>query len=268
MRSSIAIPPWCAAALPLALYACGTGGTTEPPPDSGESLERPTPAAMTLVSGDNQEGVAGLPLPEALVVRVTTRRGYEMSGVPVVWRVATGAGLLFDLDTSDTTGTVVLRTRSGVVVPGAVAVGFIPTEPGRVTVTAEADGLPDDVVTFRADVDPFTFEWPAVAGAALTYERDTARSPLPPFEGRELERYVLHASGDFELQFYDERGFFALGGTYTPRNGLFPLRFADDVRWHATGRFDETGCLVVHYSLVAELVGFMDGVFCPRSEAP
>jgi len=51
-----------------------------------------TPTVVTIVSGNNQIGVAGAVLAESLVVRVTDQNGINVVGVTVTWTVTGGGG--------------------------------------------------------------------------------------------------------------------------------------------------------------------------------
>jgi adhesin/invasin len=73
------------AALAVVLQACGSEGTN--PPDT-------TPAAITIVSGDNQTAQVGTALGNPLVVRVTNAAGGALNQVTVNWSVLAGGGTL------------------------------------------------------------------------------------------------------------------------------------------------------------------------------
>src|SRR6478672_10407976 len=76
------------AALGLALatlLACGGDSLTVP--DQG------TPSAIALVRGDRQDGAAGEPLGDSLVVRVTDRFGDPVGGVEVAWTPQSGGSV-------------------------------------------------------------------------------------------------------------------------------------------------------------------------------
>jgi hypothetical protein len=69
----------------LALVACGGGG--------GGGHETPvTAASITIVSGNNQTGVAGSALPTALGVSVKDSSGRAFAGASVRWAVVAGGG--------------------------------------------------------------------------------------------------------------------------------------------------------------------------------
>ncbi len=58
---------------------------------SGVSVVTPA-TAITLVAGTNQRAVAGMPLPQAIVVRATNRKGAPASGKTVEFRIPDGQG--------------------------------------------------------------------------------------------------------------------------------------------------------------------------------
>lgn len=94
----------CLATLPFALLlACST-------PPTGPS----SPSRIELVSGDNQEGVAGYLLPEPVVVRVVDERGNPVDGVELTATItAPLARVQSDNWISDDEGLVTLRWRRG-----------------------------------------------------------------------------------------------------------------------------------------------------------
>ncbi len=120
------------AVLPIGLALSGCSG--ELPPEPGPPLEPPiVPAAIAMVSGDQQDGKAGEQLGEPFVVRAEDAQGNEVVNVPVTWRVTSGAGDVFRL-TSEGYLESVTSTLTG---PGGLAqVTFRPTVLGPSTVTA------------------------------------------------------------------------------------------------------------------------------------
>ncbi len=104
----------CALVLVAALTAaCGGEQTaTEPPVPTGP----PVPAAIALVSGDNQSGTVGQPLGQPLVVRVAGQSLAQpqldfndpRKGVTVTWTVTSGGGTLSSTSTAtDEQGVIV-----------------------------------------------------------------------------------------------------------------------------------------------------------------
>ncbi|MGH7614526.1 MAG: leishmanolysin-related zinc metalloendopeptidase [Gemmatimonadales bacterium] len=76
----------CGIAAIALVPACQTADRTGPAPAD--------PSAMALVSGNGQAGLAGQPLAQPLVVRVTTASGAGTAGVAVTWAVTAGGGTL------------------------------------------------------------------------------------------------------------------------------------------------------------------------------
>ncbi len=70
--------------LGIVTQGCGDGGTG---PDT-------TPAAVVIVSGNNQTAQVGTALGSPLVVRVTNAAGGALSGITVTWSVLAGGGTL------------------------------------------------------------------------------------------------------------------------------------------------------------------------------
>lgn len=262
MRFAISMPRWAAIPLGLVLFACGGDGLVEPP------TEPPSPAAIVMVSGNDQEGKAGELLPEPFVVRVTDANGDGVEGVEVTWRTTSGHGTLFEPTRSVVSHSSWLTTPTNA--GGLAAARLIPTTPGALTVTAVADGLEGGVATFTTRAAPH--DWPPVSGSALVYERTSEHGGFTdPYHGTLFERYVLHENGRFALQFDSgKRGFFEYAGTYSRDGGSITLDFdawsaAGD--WRAGAGFDDSDCLVVEYNIIMLLSDFEDGVYCPASDA-
>ena len=75
--------PAVAILVPLLLSACSD--STEPSPG-------PTPTAITVFDGNNQQAQAGPVLPQPLRVRVTDAEADPVAGVTVTWSVVAGGG--------------------------------------------------------------------------------------------------------------------------------------------------------------------------------
>ena len=73
----------------LAALSCGGDDTLTGPDSSGP------PAAMTIVSGNEQSGTVGTELPAPVVVRVTDADGLPVKGQIVNFRVVSGGGSVF-----------------------------------------------------------------------------------------------------------------------------------------------------------------------------
>src|SRR5688572_7365575 len=101
------------AAVLLLLSGCDTAA--EPP--------QPDPAALEIVSGDDQEFVVGAALPNPLVVRVTDLNGNPKQGALVKWTVTGYGSVSPDSSRTDAAGT-------------AQTTWTLPTSAGAATVTA------------------------------------------------------------------------------------------------------------------------------------
>lgn len=87
----------------------------------------PAGAALTVVSGSGQTGVAGTALPQPLVVKLTLADGRPVPGAPVTWAVS-GGTVTPSVSTTDAQGT-------------ASAQWVLPTGPGTATATATTPGV-------------------------------------------------------------------------------------------------------------------------------
>jgi hypothetical protein len=106
---------------------------------SSSTWARTAVSFLTRVSGNSQVAVAGQPLPQSLVVRVTSdEAGTVAPGVAVTWAVVTGGGHLSQ--TTDTTGADGLSTVAWTL--GAIT--------GQQTATATVAGATGSPVPFTA----------------------------------------------------------------------------------------------------------------------
>lgn len=140
MRISRWTLQWTAASIGVVLFAFGCEGPTQPAQPSG------APAAIALVSGENQEGKAGERLPHPFVVRVTDERGAGVRNVEISWRVVSGTGD-FSAPGGKRSSTVSRPTDAD----GFARATFRPTAVGMSAVAAEATGLPGSPVTFTTE---------------------------------------------------------------------------------------------------------------------
>lgn len=108
------------------------------------------PVALAMVSGDRQEGKAGVPLQNEFVVRVTDAEGFGVEGVEVTWKVAAGAGRIASIFHGEgyLCGSIAGCTDAR----GYSHVEFRPTTIGTTMVTAEIVGLAGSPVTFTTEV--------------------------------------------------------------------------------------------------------------------
>lgn len=98
------------------------------------------PAALTIVSGDEQSGDPFVELPEPLVVAVADRFGNPVEGVAVRWEVTAGRG---EVSAEESSSNAAGRAQ----VTWTLAF-FLGTQ----TVEASVDGVDGSPVTFRASI--------------------------------------------------------------------------------------------------------------------
>jgi hypothetical protein len=137
---------------PFSLLSCsdsGPGRLTEPREPADSVPRRPLPFAITMVSGNGQEGMAGLPLRRHLVVWLSDADGQPVAGANVAWKVETGAGRIWSVFDGEV---VLCDSIDGCTdTRGHSQVEFVPTTVGTATVTAEVAGIEGSPVTFTAD---------------------------------------------------------------------------------------------------------------------
>lgn len=80
--------------------------------DSTKNTAPPTPAAITVIKGDAQQGVVGQPLSDSLVVLVVDADGQPLAGQKVTFRLMVqepGAAVLPEAVTSDAHGLAAIQ---------------------------------------------------------------------------------------------------------------------------------------------------------------
>jgi hypothetical protein len=215
-------------ALVIAALAAVACRESEGPPTA------PVPARsgqLSLVSGDNQEGVPGNELANPFTVKVADQLG-AVGGVRVNWKVESGEGQLLPSATTWTDGS------------GLTQVRFIPGT-HRAIVSAAVDGASGSSVRFQT-----------VPRTVAVYTR------VPPPSGCPLgdcERFVFYADSTFALQY--PQGL-AYQGSYR-----FSYRFQNSVGLSLTfAQFGYASAVLWGDSLLVEypdnmsLIGF-EGVY-------
>ena len=120
------------------------------------TLPPPTPTRLSILSGENQEGLIGEPLTNPFIVQVRDQYGNPMAGVAVRFVVRTGGGTLSNpTATTDANGQVDSTLHLG-------------TAPGTNTVEVSVEGIAE-IVTFRAVVKLFEFDLSLPSGIRLIH---------------------------------------------------------------------------------------------------
>jgi len=137
--------------------ACSADSPLAPTPATTNQPTIPAaPAAIALVSGNDQHGKAGEPLAEPLAVRVTDANGSGLSGVAVLFGIASGAGA-FGGSCNPNSPMPVRSSQTDQ--DGIARMTFLPTVLGRTTVTAHVAGRQDASVTFTVEATVLVIEF-------------------------------------------------------------------------------------------------------------
>ena len=120
------------------------------------ALPPPIPMTLSIVSGENQEGLTGEPLANPFIVQVHDQYGNPMAGVPVTFTVSETDGLLTD-------ATVITNTNGE-----AESTLTFGTEPGAYTVQASVEGIAQ-TVTFNAIAELLEFNLSLSTGLNLIH---------------------------------------------------------------------------------------------------
>ncbi len=155
-----------------------TSATTEVTIVQSEELPRPTTGEATiinLVSGNNQEGVVGEPLPQPLEVIVTDPEGNPVAGEEVTFQVTMGGG------TIDEVSSVTVPTDGA----GKVAVSLtLGLEPGLAMVRVNFAGNQNMPAEFMATgLAPRPIEETRLSGVVMTPEFRAIPGITVIFEG-------------------------------------------------------------------------------------
>ncbi len=120
------------------------------------TLPPPTPTALSIVSGENQEGLTGETLANPLVVQVHDQYGNPIEGVTVTFTVHTGTGALLDTTvTTDENGRAETTLTLG-------------NDPGANTVQVSVEGIVEPV-TFNLIAELLEFGLSLPAGINLIH---------------------------------------------------------------------------------------------------
>lgn len=226
----------------MGLFACGSDRPTEP-------ADPPAPAAMVVLSGDQQEGTAGEKLSQPFVVRVTNHEGRAVPEIPVSWRVTSGEGQWLVLG-AYVRGPILTTTNAD----GVATARFRPTTNEPSTVAAKVHGNSEVRVTL--EVLPSLPTFPPVPASSDVYLREA------PDEWGLVSRYVLHQGTAFELQFLSDR-FFSYTGQYSRSGSVITFDFdASNTAgpWKAEGTLHGDR-LNVEYNAIMWLADFRNGIY-------
>ena len=170
----------------------GTGGSLiRVATGSVTSTSPAAPAALTIVSGNNQSAQAGRELANPIVVQVADAASNPLAGVAVSFSVASGGGSLNQ--------TLVITDGNG----QAQAVWTLGTYPGTNTVTATVTGLPAVTFTSSGTLAPAGPGIITVAGSTWVFSGaggPATNAPLAP-----MWKIAMDAAGNL---------FVANGGNY------------------------------------------------------
>ena len=120
------------------------------------TLPPPTPTSLSIISGGNQEGFTGEPLPNPFVVQVHDQYGNPMEGVPVTFTGSETDGML--------SATTVTTDPDG----QAKTTLTLGTEPGTNTVQVSVEGIAQ-TVTFNAIAELLEFDLSLSIGLNLIH---------------------------------------------------------------------------------------------------
>lgn len=232
---------WYLPPLLLGLFACGNDRPTEP-------VDPAAPAAIAVLSGDQQEGTAGEQLSQPFVVRVTNSDGRAVPEIPVSWRVTSGEGRWLALG-EYVSGPILTTTDAD----GVTTARFQPTTDEPSTVAAKVQGNSEVRVTLN--VLP-SLAFPPAPASSDVYLREA------PDEWGLVSRYVLHEGTAFELQFLSDR-FFSYTGQYSRSGSVITFDFdASNTAgpWKAEGTLHGDR-LNVEYNAIMWLADFRDGTY-------
>ncbi len=155
-----------------AATASASGLTGSPVTFNASATAPPTPTAIALVSGDNQNGKTLQSLSSPFVVKVTDDLGTGMSGVTVSWAVMAGDGDL----SSSSTDTNAQGEASAILTPG--------TTTGDIMVTATVAGLTGSPVMFNSRTTVLVIE---MSGIAFVYPDGSINSGATVAVGDTIE---------------------------------------------------------------------------------
>ena len=124
--------------------------------NAGASLPPPMPTALSIISGDNQNGLTGETLADPFVVEVRDQNGDPLEGVTVTFTVSAGDGSLSDTSVdTDVNGLAQTTLTLG-------------SEPGTNTVDVSVEEI-TETATFNAAAELLEFDLSLPSGISLIH---------------------------------------------------------------------------------------------------
>ena len=224
---------------------------------SAEATTTPSvPTVLSIISGDNQTGLAGETLANPFVVEVRDGNDTPVAGVTVTFTVLTGGGTL-----SVTTGTTDANGQS----ESTLTLG---SDPGANTVEVSAENI-DETVTFNAEAvlpPPTPMSLSVISGGDQTGL--TGETLMDPFIVEVHDQYGAPLEGvtvTFTLLSGD--GVLGAEATMTDANGQAetPLTLGNEPGEYTLEVSVEGIIQIVTFNIIAELPEF--DLFLPRGLA-
>ena len=162
------------------------------------AAQQAMPHRLTKVCGDDQEGTAGAPLTEPLVVSVSDEDGAAMAGVIVSFAVTAGGGTLAsDTATTDANGRAATRLTLG-------------SGLGTNMVSATVEGLESVTFTATGQEDPLVSLFDTFLGGgkrvALPDSTLLLQNAPNPFNSQTVLFYFLHVPGPARVEVFTLTG--------------------------------------------------------------
>ena len=166
----------------------------EPVTFTATAAEQAMPHRLTKVCGDDQEGTAGAPLDEPLVVSVSDEGGAAMAGVVVSFAVTAGGGTLSSATaTTDANGRTASRLTLG-------------SDLGTNMVSATVEGLASVTFTATGQEDPLVSLFDDFLGGgkrvALPDSPQLAQNAPNPFNSQTVLAYFLPAPSPARVEVF------------------------------------------------------------------
>ena len=169
----------------------------EPVTFTATAIGQATPDSLAKVSGDGQEGLAGIALAAPFVVSVLDEDGATIAGAVVTFSVTAGGGTL-----SATTATTDANGQ-------ATTTLTLGSDPGTNTVSATVEGLESVTFTATGQESPFASLFDLFGGGKLVALPDSpqlAQNAPNPFNSQTVLAYFLPAPGPAHVEVFALNG--------------------------------------------------------------